>query len=191
MEINFNGTCSSHAPILLEYLRVFRPKTTVEFGSGFFSTQMLLNSGAFVYSFEISSMEWYDFLKDKLWKPNWMYFYKSNIDDIKEIINNIIVPIDLAFVDDGDSRAPLTNFMFNKVATIIAHDTQYEWARDFTVPENYMRIDFKNTPHYYESPEHRPYTTLITKDKTVFDYFSQTDELSLYEKYKFPYGIER
>lgn len=190
MIINFNGTCSSHAPILLEYLHTFKPKKIVEFGSGYFSTQMLIDSAAAVHSFEISSKDWYNFLINRYKQTNWKYTYETDIRNIEKAIDNM-GEIDLAFVDDGDSRAPLTNYSFDKANTIIAHDTQCDWAKDFKVPSNYMRIDFTQTPHHYESPKHRPFTTLMTKDSLVYNYFIKTGELSLYEKYKFPYGITR
>lgn len=189
MDINFNGTCSSHAPILIEYISVFNPKIAVEFGSGVFSTEFLLNSKSKLYSFEISSYEWYEFLSKRFNNYNWTYIYEKNIDVIKNYINNIKDKIDIAFVDDGDSRAPLTNFMFDIADTIIAHDTQCEWAKDFFVPNNYFRIDFKNTPYHYESEFHKPFTTLMTKDENVFNYFSNIIEKNLYEKYDFPYNI--
>lgn len=86
---------------------------------------MLLDNVDKVYSFEVSSKEWYEMLKNRFVRNNWTYIYETDIEKIKSVINGI-KDIDIAFVDDGDSRAPLTNFMFHKSSTIIAHDTQYD-----------------------------------------------------------------
>ena len=138
-------------------------KNIVEFGTGYYSTELLINNGLDVMSIEMQSEEWYNSVKNKFsYYKNWKCY---NLIGAFEF-NNIEYPenIDMSFVDGhGDSRPECINMMMEKNCPIIvAHDTEepgYRWDK-VKNDLGYDKLDFK---------EYVNWTTLWTKDKYLLD----------------------
>ena len=197
MKVNFNQTCASHAPILLEFLNTFKPKKVLEFGSGYFSTGLLLRHCSNLTSIEIQNFEWYQFLKEKLVNKSWDY---SIVKDYQKAIDKISDSnrYRLIFVDSYPEkpRVSLVNFSFKHSTNVLVHDTQLYWTKGIEKPEKFKQFIFKLFPVKYkfkrkDAFEHRPWTTLFTSDKKVIEHFQKVKELDLYNKYKFPYEVKQ
>jgi predicted O-methyltransferase YrrM len=134
----------------------------VEFGTGNYSTQTLIENSNEVISIEMQSKEWYEEMKNKFEKAqNWKiiesigpYTYE-NLD----LYDNT----DFCFVDGhGDSRPECINMMISKKCPIImSHDTEeegYGWKR--VISDDYYSITFK---------KYKNWTTLWTLDINLYN----------------------
>lgn len=160
----------------IEYLNeIFKVKnnieTTVEYGTGNYSTGLLIDNSELCISIEMQSEDWYNKIVDKFSdKKNWIHYLKLGPMEW----TNLQFPnkIDLGFVDGhGGSRPECINFLMSKNCPIIvSHDTEepgYGWNR---VNENnqYKKIIFT---------KYKNWTTLWTTDDEVYQHFSQNNIL--------------
>jgi hypothetical protein len=154
-----------------EYLReIFafkgRLPLVLEFGTGHYSTGLLIGNSDKCISIEMQSADWHGRMLEKFSKSeNWEPYL--SIGPMKW--TGIVLPetIHLGFVDGhGESRPECINYLMGKGCPIIvSHDTEepgYGWGR---VNENnsYMKIVFSKHPNW---------TTLWTTDALLFDHFT-------------------
>lgn len=192
-DIHHEATLSSHMPVLLEYLKIFKPRTALEFGCGLYSTPVMLRQKQLkLTSIENTSKDWYEKVLKKLTDANLNAlhnFIYTEEDPMKSIDRQYY---DLVFIDGDIRRYETFNEIYHKAQTIIIHDTQKLNGFVFDDP-NYKVFTFRNFPVVYDvydktDIDKRPWTTLITKNKKVIEYFQQIKESDLYDKYTFPYG---
>ncbi len=143
---------STHLEYLIEiFNHKGKLKNIVEFGTGDYSTKLLIENGENVLSIEMQSADWYNkmvsnFKESKNWTPylslgpmNWV-----NIEFPKTI--------DLGFVDGhGDSRPECINFLMGlNCPIIVSHDTEekgYGWER-VNSENNYEKLTFTKYPNW-------------------------------------------
>lgn len=143
-----------------------KPKNSVEFGTGNYSTDFLIKNSEQLMSIEMQSEKWFNEIVNKFkGNNNWEYFCSIGPKKFLELKypNNV----DFSFVDGhGDSRPECINFMMSKnCPVIVAHDTEelgYGWNRVET-NNGYKKIDFK---------KHKNWTTLWTNNIQLFDYLT-------------------
>ena len=194
MVYNFNKTCSSHMPILMEFIEEFKPRKVLEIGSGMFSTNLFLKYCGKIKSIEVANKIWFNFLRKNLRldeRINHVF-----VDDYKIAINNILGTYKLIFIDCCNPRHQIINHCFKHSKTIICHDTQLHWTKKIKIPEEFEEIKFTQYPVKYKNHRRdafadRPWTTLFTADEKVYNHFMGIHEIELYEKYKFPYGVSK
>lgn len=184
---HINETTASHMPILLELFNNFKFKNILEFGSGIYSTPLLLKNCKKLISIEMESINWFNYIFEKIKSTKFDFYFLKTIDEISNIIGN--KKFDFVFID-GHERIETSNIAMNLTDTIIVHDTQHFWSKDINILENFKMVIFKNFPINY-LPNHamaqNPWTTLFTKRDDIFDIFNSINEIDLYHKYKFPY----
>ena len=189
-DVHRDSTCSSHMPIQMEFIKKFNPKSVLELGAGYYSTKLYLENCDKVVSIESDSDEWFNMMEEKFSSyKNWEHLKISGLEEICSYIKNRNEIFDVIFVDGDEFRSQETNFSFDYATTIIGHDTQHYFRDSYLVPREFYQIDFKNFDISYGHPaghDHRPWTTMFTKDKNIANYFDNIEE-SLYESYKFPY----
>jgi hypothetical protein len=199
MVYNFNKTCSSHMPVLIEFLEEFKPKKILEFGSGVFSTPLLLKFATFLDTVEIQNKEWFNFIKKKLFaivnnsENNFRYSFFQNHAEATLFTKQ---RYRLVFIDCANPRHGIVNSSFHRSKNIIVHDTQLHWTKQIRVPKEFEIFNFTRFPEKYKNHRKdayadRPWTTLFTSDKKVIDHFKNINEVDLYKKHKFPYGITK
>ena len=160
----------------LEYLSdVFEFKgkinNIVEFGTGNYSTKLLIDNGINVISIEMQSENWYDIINKKFNEcVNWKGL--KLIGPYEFISAEYPDKIDMVFVDGhGDSRPDCINFMMQKKCPIIiAHDTEeegYKWHR-VSNNENYKKIQFTK----YEN-----WTTIWTTDEELYNFLNKKHKI--------------
>ena len=193
MRINFNKTCSSHVPILLEVMEKFSPYRILEFGCGLFSTGTFLKYHVDLTSIEIGNFEWYSMIKRRFagsQKLNLVYEKEFST----EILTKLNEEYDLIFIDCHTNRTEVTNWAFNKSNIIICHDTQVHWVKGIKPDTGYSKIHFIKFPVKYKNHRKdafadRPWTTLFTKSAIMHKHFLGA-ESRLYSAYQFPYWIK-
>ena len=185
-----DNTAASHMPILMEFIELFKPQNVIEFGSGNYSTKLFLEKIKYPLSCEMSNRKWFAYMQQQMKNINqeWVYEWCSYEEAKENIYKRELW--DIGFVDDGDMRAPLANDSFGNVDTIICHDSQASYSDGIEKTDEYKLLIFKKFPIEYghnAGKDVRPWTSLYTRNCDVFNYFSNIDEETLYEKYKFPY----
>ena len=158
----------------LEYLNeIFKLKgkinSTIEYGTGNYSTGLLIENSLNCISIEMQSEDWYNQMVEKFGnKNNWKHFLKLGPMTWTEI--EFPNSIDFGFVDGhGGSRPECINFLMSKNCPIIvSHDTEepgYGWNR---VIENnsYKKMVFKKSKNW---------TTIWTTDDEVYEYFKSNN----------------
>jgi hypothetical protein len=154
----------------MEYLaEIFKIKgrinTVLEFGTGNYSTGLLIANSDKCISIEMQSADWYErvvgrFSDSKNWE------HHLCVGPMKWTDINLPDNIGFGFVDGhGESRPECVNYLMEKKCPIIvSHDTEepgYGWLR---ISDNkaYDKIIFRK----YEN-----WTTLWTTDMAVYDHF--------------------
>lgn len=137
---------STHIPVLIGIIRLLKPKTIIEYGSGFNSTLLFINkeicpSIDTVRSYE-NYRDWYSLVKQKV-DSNQSINYKYVEGDMYNYVDsNEIAQSDLVFVDDS----------YN------AHDrskTIEEVVK--SQPKICLIHDFENQPYRKSVSNHLPY----------------------------------
>jgi hypothetical protein len=121
---------------------------------------------------------------------NWEHLKMSGLTVICDYIKDRNEKFDLIFVDGDEFRSQETNFCFDYATTIIGHDTQHYFRDNYLKPSDFYQVDFQSFDVSYGHPaghDHRPWTTMFTKDVNIYNHFTNISESFLYEKYKFPY----
>ena len=193
MQVNFNATCSSHMPILIEFINNFKPQKVLEFGSGYFSTKIFSERCTNYTAVEITSKIWYNMVSKKYKTAKWNYTFARDHD---EALNSLFGYFDLIFIDCSEPRIKVVNPCFYHTKNIVIHDTQLWWTKQIVIPEEFEVFIFKQFPIKYsykrrDAFAHRPWTTLFTSDKKVIEYFNKVNEKNLYSAYRFPYGASK
>jgi len=187
MIVNFGKTTSSHMPILMELISQFHIKSVIEFGAGLFSSELFAKNCENIISYE-THKEWYEFIKKHLSVYDNFILHYIETDYLVHHTDHILPKYDLAFVDTQNKiRVPLIQSASVFADIIICHDTQVPFLINETV-NGFYKIIFTKAPYKHKNKS-RPYTTLWTKREDVYNYFLNIKEESLYDKYKFPYGI--
>lgn len=158
----------------LEYLsEIFKIKgkvnSIIEFGTGNYSTRLLIENSNKCISIEMQSEDWFNQMIEKfLERKNWTPYLKLGPMEWTDL--DLTECFDIGFVDGhGGSRPECINFLMRKGCPIIlSHDTEepgYGWSR---VIENneYRKIIFK---------KYKNWTTLWTTDDDVYNYFIEKD----------------
>jgi hypothetical protein len=189
MIYNFGQTTSSHMPVLLEYINKFHPESVIEYGAGAFSTDVFVKKCGSVFSIE-THPQWSEFIRRRFAKYKNHVIKHVDTEKVLRYVDTIGDNYDLAFVDTQNKiRVPLIQKSAMLADTIICHDTQVPFLKNVTV-KGFDRIIFVKAPFLYKNKT-RPYTTLWTKRKEVYEHFSSMNEVTLYQTYKFPYGIAK
>lgn len=193
MQVNFNSTCSSHMPILIEFINNFTPNKILEFGSGYFSTKLFKDNCKRYTAIEITSRIWYNEILKKYKADTWEYKFARDHDKALEYLYGTY---DLIFVDCSEPRIKVVNPCFYHTENLIIHDTQLHWTKHIIVPEEFRVFKFTQFPVIYkykrkDAYAHRPWTTLFTSNKHVINYFDKVNEKNLYYTYRFPYGVTK
>lgn len=190
IDVHRDSTCSSHMPIQLEFIKKFNPQNILELGVGYYSTKLYLDNCEKVTSVESDSDEWLLLMKEFYSNyKNWNHIKISGLKEVCDYIKYRNEVFDVIFVDGDEFRAEETNFAFNFANTIIGHDTQHFFRDNYKIPNEFHKIDFtKFNVSYGHSAgyDHKPWTTMFTKDENVLKHFQNIEE-TLYENYKFPY----
>lgn len=177
-------------PVLIEFIKAFKPKRIIEFGSGLFSTQLFVDNCENVTSIE-NDREWYDYMSKKINHPNYCLM---DHEKIKLFFMCLKDKSDLIFVDGENPREDYINASFGYSDTIICHDTQLHFTRNIKKPKNYTEITFRSPVIYKtkrkDSFDNHPWTTVFTKDGKIMNLFMFMSNEELYSKYQFPYGVE-
>lgn len=192
-DVHRDNTCASHMPIQMELVKLIAPKNILELGVGYYSTKLYIENCESLISVESDSDEWFSMMHEHYDKyKNWEHIKVSGVNNVCNFIKSKNKYFDLIFVDGDEYRAEETNFCFKYSDTIIGHDTQHKFRDNYKKPEDFYMIDFKNFYISYGHDagyDHRPWTTLFTKRKDIYDHFINIEN-KLYEKYKFPYVYE-
>lgn len=157
---------STHREYLAEVFKIKGEIATVlEFGTGNYSTGLMIENSEKCISIEMQSAVWYEkmvgrFSGSKNWERH------LSIGPMKWMGIDLPDTIDLGFVDGhGESRPECINYLMAKgCPIIICHDTEepgYGWDR-VKHDKAYRQIVFK---------KHDNWTTLWTTDVTVHDHF--------------------
>ncbi len=194
MIYNFGKTTSSHVPVLMEFLKVFRPRLVMEYGGGVFSTEIFLKSKS---CYSLTTLEthgkWCEFIRKRYSSfPGHLIAHFENkelLSYVKELRNGRL-KYDLVFVDTQNKiRVPLIELSTKITDNIICHDTQAPFLKKIQIG-GFQRINFVKPPCKYKNGK-RPWTSLFTRNPEVYKHFTDIAEDSLYKKYPFPYGIKK
>lgn len=193
-DVHRDNTCSSHMPIQMELVNFIKPTNILELGVGYYSTKLYIENCKKLISVESDSSDWF-FKMGEHYKEyeNWEHVKVSGLSNVCDFIKSKNIYFDLIFVDGDEYRAEETNFCFKYSDTIIGHDTQWNFRDKYKKPDDFYIIDFKNFNVGYGHSagyDDKPWTTLFTKRKDIYDYFLNIEN-DLYEKYKFPYVYEK
>jgi hypothetical protein len=170
--------CSTHLNVLHDAINIAEVKNAIEFGGGYWSTSLLLNTCDSVTTIEQGQHvpeemndAWANKLKE-LYRNNrkWNFIKSSGSHDWKTLLLN---KCDMAFVDGFPTarHEVLQYFIDQDCPIIVAHDTEhdgFEWSK--VDNKKYTRIDYCG---YKENK-----TSLWTKDANLI---SKILELPYYE----------
>jgi hypothetical protein len=141
---------STHLEPLKKIINIIKkPKVTIEFGMGNYSTELLLENSKKLISIEMQSEEWYNNMVKRFNNnESWEHHFLLGPYTFKNIQYS---QCDLGFVDGhGDTRPECINMLMDLgCPVIVAHDTEepgYGW--DKVINPNYKRIDFKKHPNW-------------------------------------------
>lgn len=157
---------NSHVPLLDRIFKLFEIKRVLEFGMGKGSTPYFLKKNTRLISIE-TNMDWaFEYygsgrghvilIHSEYWLPK--IFNDLNLQKIK---------FDVIFIDGPlKSRVPCAKASLGHARFIIMHDTDiksYGWDK-LKIPRGYRQYIFK---------EHRPWTTVISKDGEAIEKLRQ------------------
>lgn len=181
-----DNTCASHMPILMEFINMFKPKSILEVGCGYYSTKLFLENASTLISIESVSNEWYEKMNNFYEDYLWTFLEEYEFGKILSLIEG---QYDLIFIDGDINRAEQVNHSFKHSNSIVVHDSQGPWNEKIKKPDNFYERTFVEFPIEYDEAGNRPWTTLFTNEDEVIDHFVGPEKY-LYEKYKFPYLYE-
>ena len=146
---------ATHLPVLERAIRDFGIETVLEFGTGLYSTPLLVQLCKEVISVEMHERSWFDKNRTELASPNFTPLLMLGPEVGVEYLLNADRRFDMIFVDGHeDSRWKVVNAAFDKTDVIIAHDTEvryYQWHR-IELPDGWIWLDFK---------KHIPWTSVF------------------------------
>lgn len=157
---------ASHIPVLRKILKIMPDiKQILETGMGLYSTNELINSGAYVTSIEMNSREWFDNMVNKYKdSATWTPILELDIVDAVRQVKGFGYA-DLVFIDgNGDNRFDQINAAFNIAPVIVVHDTEeagYQWER-VVLPAGWEWINVI---------ELRPWTSVVSCNTQILEMF--------------------
>jgi hypothetical protein len=160
---------STHMEYLLEiFKKKGKLKNVVEFGTGNYSTKILIENSENALSIEMQSEDWYEKIVTNF-KNNKNWTHELKLGPMSWVDVKFPDFIDLGFVDGhGESRPECINFLMQqKCPVIVTHDTEepgYGWER---VESNdlYNKLTFKKYTNW---------TTIWSLDIELINFFKDT-----------------
>lgn len=151
----------SHIPALkFVFKHIDRPKFSMEYGMGFFSTPFLIDHSDRVFSLEMQDREWYGKVIERYACQKWDHAFSEEVDEF------ILMEIpDFLFVDGSSiTRAiGVVHGMQKGVDTIMLHDTESSWYSTHLITHYIEPLGYK--AHVFV--EKYPTTTVYTKNEKL------------------------
>lgn len=164
---NYSFLCSTHIDLLHDVINIAKVKSVVEFGGGYWSTSLLLNTCQSVMTIEQGQNvpkeqndSWAERLKELYSNnPKWSFIKSPGNNGWKTLK---FKPCDMVFIDGFPSsrHEVLEYFIDQNFPIIVAHDTEhdgFQWSK--VDIKEYTRID------YCGHMENK--TSLWTKDEVL------------------------